>query len=186
MTALPTPGIYKVDPVHSNVDFVARHLIASKVRGNFTEFEGTITIGDSIENSSVVASVKAASITTGNEMRDGHLRTADFLEEEKYPTLDFKSTKITSKGGDDYEMVGDFTLHGVTKSLTFSLEYLGTGPSMTPGVSVVGFEAKSEFDRKDFNINFDGSLENGSLIVGNKIGIQLTVEAASEAPEATA
>lgn len=177
MTALPTPGIYKVDPVHSNVDFVARHLIASKVRGNFTEFEGTITIGDSIENSSVVASVKAASITTGNEMRDGHLRTADFLEEEKYPTLDFKSTKITSKGGDDYEMVGDFTLHGVTKSLTFSLEYLGTGPSMTPGVSVVGFEAKSEFDRKDFNINFDGSLENGSLIVGNKIGIQLTVEA---------
>jgi polyisoprenoid-binding protein YceI len=181
MTALPTPGIYKVDPVHSNVDFVARHLIASKVRGNFTEFEGTITIGDSIENSSVVASVKAASITTGNEMRDGHLRTADFLEEEKYPTLDFKSTKITSKGGDDYEMVGDFTLHGVTKSLTFSLEYLGTGPSMTPGVSVVGFEAKSEFDRKDFNINFDGSLENGSLIVGNKIGIQLTVEALLEA-----
>jgi len=181
MTALPTPGIYKVDPVHSNVDFVARHLIASKVRGNFTEFEGTITIGDSIENSSVVASVKAASITTGNEMRDGHLRTADFLEEEKYPTLDFKSTKITSKGGDDYEMVGDFTLHGVTKSLTFSLEYLGTGPSITPGVSVVGFEAKSEFDRKDFNINFDGSLENGSLIVGNKIGIQLTVEALLEA-----
>jgi polyisoprenoid-binding protein YceI len=181
MTALPTPGIYKVDPVHSNVDFVARHLIASKVRGNFTEFEGTITIGDSIENSSVVATVKAASITTGNEMRDGHLRTADFLEEEKYPTLDFKSTKITSKGGDDYEMVGDFTLHGVTKSLTFSLEYLGTGPSMTPGVSVVGFEAKSEFDRKDFNINFDGSLENGSLIVGNKIGIQLTVEALLEA-----
>jgi polyisoprenoid-binding protein YceI len=186
MTALPTPGVYKVDPLHSNVDFVARHLVASKVRGNFTEFEGTITIGDSIENSSVVASVKAASITTGNEMRDGHLKTADFLEEEKYPTLDFKSTKITSKGGDDYEMVGDFTLHGVTKSLTFSLEYLGTGPSMAPGVSVVGFEAKSEFDRKDFDINFEGSLENGSLIVGNKVGIQLTVEAHQEVPEASA
>jgi polyisoprenoid-binding protein YceI len=184
MSTLPTPGIYKVDQTHSNVDFVARHLVASKVRGNFTEFEGTITIGDSIENSSVVASVKAASITTGNEMRDGHLKTADFLEEEKYPTLDFKSTKIASKGGDDYEMVGDFTLHGVTKSLTFSLEYLGTGPSMAPGVNVVGFEAKSEFDRKDFNINFEGSLENGSLIVGNKVGIQLTVEAASEAPAA--
>jgi polyisoprenoid-binding protein YceI len=186
MTALPAPGIYKVDPLHSNVDFVARHLVASKVRGNFTEFEGTITIGDSIENSSVVASVKAASITTGNEMRDNHLKTADFLEEEKYPTLDFKSTKITSKGGDEYEMVGDFTLHGVTKPLTFSLEYLGTGPSMVPGVNVVGFEAKSEFDRKDFNINFEGSLENGSLVVGHKVGIQITVEAASEAPEATA
>lgn len=186
MSNLPTPGVYNIDPLHSNVDFVARHLVASKVRGNFTEFEGVITIGDSIENSSVVASVKASSITTGNEMRDGHLKTADFLEEEKYPTLDFKSTKITSKGGDDYEMVGDFTLHGVTKSLTFSLEYLGTGPSMQPGVSIVGFEAKSEFDRRDFNINFDSALENGSLVVGNKVGIGLTVEAALQTSEVSA
>jgi polyisoprenoid-binding protein YceI len=186
MSSLPTLGVYNIDALHSNVDFVARHLVASKVRGNFTEFAGVITIGDSIENSSVEATVQASSITTGNEMRDGHLKSADFMEQEKYPTLSFKSTKITSKGGDDYEMVGDFTLKGVTKSLTFSLEYLGTGPSMQPGVSIVGFEAKSEFDRRDFNINFDSALENGSLVVGNKVVIQLTVEAALQNADVSA
>jgi polyisoprenoid-binding protein YceI len=186
MSTLPTPGVYKIDPLHSNVDFIARHLVASKVRGSFTEFEGTITIGDSVENSSAEGTVQAASITTGNDMRDGHLRSADFLEQETYPTLTFKSTKITHKGGDDFELVGDLTIKGVTKSITFDLEYLGTGPSMQPGVTIVGFEAKSEFDRKDFGVNFDGSLENGSLVVGNKVGIQLTVEAALQSAEVSA
>jgi len=181
MSNLPTPGVYTVDPLHSNVDFVARHLVASKVRGHFAEFSGVLTIGDSIESSSVEATVQAASISTGNEMRDAHLKSADFLEQEKYPTLTLKSTKITSKGGDNYELVADLTMHGVTKSITFDLEYLGTGPSMAPGVSVVGFEAKGEFDRKDFDINFEGALENGSLVVGQKIVIQITVEA-SNAP----
>jgi polyisoprenoid-binding protein YceI len=177
MSTLPTPGVYTVDPLHSNVDFVARHLVASKVRGHFSEFEGTITIGDSIEASSVEATVQASSITTGNEMRDGHLKSADFLELEKFPTLSLKSTKITAKGGDDYELVADLTIHGVTKSVSFDLEYLGTGPSMQEGVSVAGFEAKGEFDRRDFAINFEGALENGSLVVGNKIVVQLAVEA---------
>ena len=135
MTTLPAPGVYTVDPTHSNLDFIARHLVASKVRGNFTEFSGTITIGDTIENSSVEATAQAASITTNNEMRDGHLKSADFLELEKYPTLTFKSTKITSKGGDDYEMVADLTIKDVTKSVTFDLEYLGTNPGMQPGVN---------------------------------------------------
>jgi polyisoprenoid-binding protein YceI len=177
MSALPTPGVYTVDPVHTNVDFIARHLVASKVRGNFREFEGTITIGDSIESSTVEATVQAASITTGNEMRDNHLKSADFIEQEKFPTLTLKSTSITSKGGDDYQLVADLTIHGVTKSLTFDLEFLGTGPSMAPGGSVVGFEAKGEFDRRDFGVNFEGALENGSLVVGNKIVVELTVEA---------
>ena len=123
------------------------------------------------------ATVQAASISTGNEMRDGHLQSADFLELEKYPTLTLKSTKVTSKGGDDYVLTADVTIHGVTKSIDFDLEYLGTGPSMQEGVSVVGFEAKGEFDRREFNINFEGALENGSLVVGNKVIIQLAVEA---------
>ena len=177
MSTLPTPGVYVVDPLHSNVDFVARHLVAAKVRGHFSEFEGTITIGDSIESSTVEATVQASSISTGNEMRDAHLQSADFLELEKFPTLTLKSTKITAKGGDDYVMTADLTIHGVTKSIDFDLEYLGTGPSMQEGVSVVGFEAKGEFDRREFNINFEGALENGSLVVGNKVIIQLAVEA---------
>jgi polyisoprenoid-binding protein YceI len=177
MSKLPAPGVYNVDPVHSTIGFVARHLVAAKVRGHFKEFEGVITIGDSIENSKVEATVQAASITTDNEMRDGHLKTADFLEIEKYPTLTLKSTKITSKGGDKYELAADLTIHGVTKPMIFELEYLGTGPSMAPGVDVSGFEAKGEFDRRDFGVNFEGALENGSLIVGNKVAIEIAIEA---------
>src|SRR5579863_10468236 len=88
--ALPVPGTYNVDPVHSTVGFVARHLVASKVRGRFTDFSGTITIGDSAESSTVEAVAQSASVTTDNEMRDGHLRTADFLEAETYPTLSLR------------------------------------------------------------------------------------------------
>src|ERR1039458_1253763 len=173
---LPAAGTYNIDAVHSTVGFVARHLVASKVRGRFTDFVGAITIGDTPESSSVDATVQAASITTDNEMRDAHLKSPDFLAFETYPTLTLKSTKISAKG-DDFEVVADLTVKGITKSVTFDLEYLGTGPSMTPGVSVTGFEARAEFDRRDFGINFSGTLENGSLVLGNKIAIELAIEA---------
>jgi polyisoprenoid-binding protein YceI len=177
MSNLPAPGVYDVDAVHSTAGFVARHLVAAKVRGNFTDFSGVITIGDSFENSSVEATVQTASITTNNEMRDGHLKSGDFLEEETYPTLTLKSTKITPKGGDNYVLTADLTIKGITKSVDFDLEYLGTGPSMTPGASVTGFEARAEIDRREFGVNFEGTLENGSLVVGNKIVLELAVEA---------
>jgi polyisoprenoid-binding protein YceI len=180
MSNLPAPGVYNVDPVHSTIGFVARHLV-SKVRGNFTDFTGAITIGESAEKSSVVASLKADSITTANDMRDGHLKSADFFETEKFPTWELKSTSITSKGGDNYELVADVTIKGVTKSVAFELEYLGTGPGMAPGVLVAGFEAKAEIDRRDFGVNFEGALENGSLVVGNKISLELAIESALQA-----
>ena len=173
---LPVAGTYNVDAVHSTVGFVARHLVASKVRGRFTDFSGVITIGDTPESSSVEATVQAASITTDNEMRDAHLKSPDFLEFETFPTLTLKSTSVTAKG-DDFEVVADLTIKGITRSITFDLEYLGTGPSMTPGVSVTGFEATAEFDRRDFGITFGSTLENGSLVVGNKIAIELAIEA---------
>jgi polyisoprenoid-binding protein YceI len=177
MSNLPTPGIYNVDAVHSSVSFISRHLVAAKVRGNFTEFSGVITIGETPAASSVTASVQANSITTANEMRDGHLKSPDFLDFDNHPTLDFKSTSIALKKGDDYEMVADVTVRGITKSVNFDLEFLGTGPSMAPGVNVAGFEARGEIDRRDFGITFEGTLENGSLIVGNKIVIELNIEA---------
>jgi polyisoprenoid-binding protein YceI len=173
---LPAPGVYTIDPVHSTVGFVARHLVASKVRGRFTDFTGTITIGATPETSSVQAVVQAASITTDNEMRDGHLKSADFLDLENSPTLTFKSTKVSAKG-DDFELVGDVTLRGITKPVVFSLEFLGSGPSMTPGATVTGFEARAEIDRRDFGVSFQGNLENGSLIVGNKIVLEFAIEA---------
>jgi polyisoprenoid-binding protein YceI len=176
MSDFPAPGVYTVDSVHSSVGFIARYLVATKVRGNFGDFSGSFTIGDSPETSSTEFTVQANSISTNNEMRDGHLKSADFLELEKYPTLDFKSTSLSAKG-DDFVLVGDLTIHGVTKSVTFALEYLGSGPGMAEGVTVAGFEARGEIDRRDFGVNFEGTLENGSLIVSNKIVVEITIAA---------
>ncbi len=176
---LPEAGVYTVDAVHSTVSFVARHLVAAKVRGRFTDFSGVISIGATPETSSVEAVVQAASITTDNDMRDGHLKSADFLDLENNPTLTLKSTKISPKG-ENYELVADLTLRGVTKSVTFTLEFLGAGPSMVPGANVAGFEARGEIDRRDFGVNFEGSLENGSLVVGNKIALEFAIEAAEQ------
>jgi polyisoprenoid-binding protein YceI len=173
------PGVYNVDPVHSNVDFIVRHLVAAKVRGHFEEFSGVVTIGESIEDSSVEATVQAASITTNNEMRDGHLKSADFLDLENHPTLTLKSTKITPKGGNDYAMQADLTIRGVTKSVTFDLEFLGAGPGVAEGSIAAGFEARTEIDRRDFNVAFEGVMENGTVVVGNKVIIELTVELGS-------
>ena len=103
-TGLPAAGVYNIDAVHSTVGFVARHLVASKVRGRFTDFSGAITIGDTAETSSVQATVQAASITTDNEMRDAHLKSPDFLEFETFPTLTLSSTKITSKSAEEFGM----------------------------------------------------------------------------------
>jgi len=180
MSNFPAAGVYTVDPVHSTLTFVARHLVVSKVRGRFAQFEGTITIGDTPETSSVVAVAQAASITTDNEMRDNHIRSNDFLAQETYPTLTFTSTSLTPKGGDSYELVGDLTIRDVTKSVTFAVEYLGTGPSTVPGGSTIGFEATAEIDRRDFNVNFEGALENGAVAVSHKIVLELSIEAASK------
>ncbi|MEO9180123.1 MAG: YceI family protein [Acidimicrobiales bacterium] len=174
-------GVYNVDAVHSTVGFIARHLVASKVRGRFTDFVGTVTIGETLETSSVQATVQAASITTDNEMRDAHLKSPDFLEFETFPTLSFTSTKISAKGADNFELIADLTVKGITKSVTFDLEFLGSGPSMAPGVTIAGFEARAEIDRRDFGVTFQGNLENGSLIVSNKIVLELSIEAAMQA-----
>lgn len=180
MSNLPAPGVYNVDPVHSNMTFVVRHLVASKVRGSFGEFTGVVTIGESAETSSVEGTVEAASVTTNNEMRDNHLKSADFLDQENHPKLILKSTKISPKSGDNYVMDADLTIRGITKSVQFDLEYLGSGPSMVPGVSIAGFEARGEIDRRDFNVSFQGTLENGSVVVSNKVVLELTVEAAKQ------
>lgn len=178
---LPAAGVYNVDAVHSTIGFTARHLVASKVRGRFTDFAGTIIIGETPETSSVQATVQAASITTDNESRDAHLKSPDFLELDNFPTLSFTSTKMTAKGAQDFELVADLTVKGITKSVTFDLEFLGSGPSMAPGVTVAGFEARTEIDRRDFGVTFQGNVENGNLIVSNKIVLELSIEAAKQA-----
>lgn len=178
--ALPPAGTYVVDPMHSSIGFVARHLMASKVRGSFTEFEGTIEIGDTPEASSVHATAQAKSIQTNQAQRDEHLRSNDFLEAEQFPTLSFVSKKITPKAEGHYDLVADVTVRGVTKEVVFDLELLGTGPGMVPGTTVVGFEATASIDRRDFGVSFNRALETGGFVVSNHVDIEITVEAATQ------
>jgi polyisoprenoid-binding protein YceI len=175
--ARPKAGTYVIDPAHTEVGFVARHLIGTKVRGRFTDVSGTFTVADNPEDSTLEAEVQAASIHTNQSMRDDHLRTNDFLDVANYPTLNLKSTALKYVGDDHWDLTADLTIRGVTKSVEFDLEFLGEGPSMQEGKTVVAFSATAEIDRRDFGVNFNHSLFDGSVVVGNKVVIELEVEA---------
>jgi polyisoprenoid-binding protein YceI len=174
---LPKTGTYVVDPAHAEIGFVARHLIGTKVRGRFTEFSGTFTVAENPEDSTLVAEAKAASIHTNQSMRDDHLRTNDFLDAETYPTLTLKSTSLKKVTDAEWKLTADLTIRDVTKSVVFDLEYLGEGPSMQEGKTVVAFSAEAEIDRRDFGVSFNHALLDGSVVVGNKIKIELEAEA---------
>ncbi len=173
----PTPGTWTVDPAHSEIGFVARHLIGSKVRGKFTEFEAELVIADPPEQSTVRATVQAKSIDTGVQMRDDHLRSNDFLAMEEHPTLTLASTGLRRVSDTQWEMDTDLTIRGVTKQVTFDLEYHGTGPGMQGG-EVAAFSASAEIDRRDFGVSFNSVLEGGGLAVGNKVKLEIDIEAA--------
>ena len=177
-TTLPKPGTYAVDPAHAEIGFVARHLVGTKVRGRFTEFSGTFTVAENPEDSTLEAEAKAASIHTNQSMRDDHLRTGDFLDAETYPNLTLKSTGLKKVSDSEWKLFTDLTIRGVTKPVEFDLEYLGEGASMQEGKSVVAFSASAEIDRRDFGVTFNHALLDGSVVVGNKVKIELEVEAA--------
>lgn len=174
--ALPelTAGTWAIDAAHSTVGFTVRHLVVSKVRGRFQNFGGTITVAAD-GTPSVDAEIDVASITTDNEQRDGHLKTGDFFEVEKYPTATFTSTSIKADGG-NFVLTGDFTLHGVTNSVDLELEFNGVNAGMGNG-PVAGFEAKAVINRRDFGITIDMPLEGGGAVVGDKITLNLEIEA---------
>jgi polyisoprenoid-binding protein YceI len=173
----PKVGTYVVDPAHTEVGFVARHLIGTKVRGRFTEASGTFTVAENPEDSTLEAVVQAASIHTNQEQRDDHLRTNDFLDVPNHPTLTLKSTGFAHADGNDWVMTADLTIRGVTQSVDFDLEYLGEGPSMQEGKTVVAFSATATIDRRDFGVSFNHALLDGSVVVGNKVVIEIEVEA---------
>ncbi len=173
----PKPGTYTVDPAHAEAGFVARHLIGTKVRGRFTEFSGTFTVAENPEDSTFEAEAKVASIDTNQSMRDDHLRTNDFFDAENYPTITIKSTGLTRITDSEWKLSTDLTIRGITKPVDFDLEYLGEGPSMQEGKTVVAFSATAEIDRRDFGVSFNHSLLDGSVVVGNKVKIELEAEA---------
>jgi polyisoprenoid-binding protein YceI len=168
-------GTWSIDPVHSEVGFSVRHMMVSKVRGRFTTFSAQIVTGEDPLHSSVTAEIDLASITTGNEQRDNHIRSADFFEVETYPTMTYRSTGVRL-AGDDYVLDGELTLKGVTKSVPLTLELNGFGPDPYGGTRA-GFTATGEINRKDFNVNFDAPMQNGGVVVSDKITLQLEIEA---------
>src|SRR6516164_6371864 len=177
IATLPKAGTYVIDPAHSEVGFIARHLVGTKVRGRFSEAQGTFTVAENPEESSLRASVEAASIDTNNAMRDDHLRTNDFLDVPNHPTISLTSVGLRREDDTRWVMTGELTIRGVTKPVDFHVEYLGEGPSMQEGKTVVAFEATAEIDRRDFGVSFNHSLLDGSVVVGNKVVIEIEVEA---------
>ena len=167
-------GTWAIDNVHSSISFSVRHLVVSKVRGTFGTFSGAVTVAED-GTPSVSAEIDVASVHTGNEQRDAHLRAADFFDVESYPTATFVSTSVTADG-DDYRLDGDFTLKGVTKPVSLALQFNGVNPGMGHG-AVAGFEASVVLNRKDFGIEIEMPLETGGAVVGDKVTITLEIEA---------
>lgn len=173
---IPAAGTYTLDPAHSTVEFVARHLMVSKVRGRFNDVQAEITIAEAPEQSHVEVTIATASVSTGEPKRDEHLRSADFFEAETYPTMTFRSTKVEPVRHDKWEVTGDLTIHGVTKPVVLEVEFNGAGP--TPwGTTAVGFSAFTELDREDWGLTWNAALETGGVVVSKRVRIELEVEA---------
>jgi len=168
-------GTWTIDPVHSEVGFSVRHMMVSKVRGKFRTFSGQIVTGADPVSSSVTAEIDMASIDTGNEQRDGHIRSADFFEVENYPTMTYRSTGVRDAGG-EYIVDGELTLKGVTRSVPLSLELNGFGPDPFGGTRA-GFTATAQINRRDFGVNFNAALETGGAVVADKVALHLEIEA---------
>ncbi len=172
----PDTGTWALDPAHTVVGFTARHLMAAKVRGTFKEFSGTVTIGETLGESSVEVTIDAASIDTGVEDRDNHLRSADFLDVESYPTLEFRSTAVREKG-DGYQVDGDLTIRGTTKPVTLDLAYLGIATDPW-GNDKAMFSAETRIEREEWGLTWNQALEAGGWLVGKKVTIEIEAQAA--------
>ncbi|WP_069386333.1 YceI family protein [Cellulosimicrobium cellulans] len=181
-TPLPaglTTGTYALDASHSHAAFTVRHAGISKVRGTLAITGGAITVGDDLESTSVTAELDAASVSTGDDNRDNHLRSADFWDAENKPTWAFTSTSVTADG-DDYVVAGDLTINGVTKPVELATEFAGTATDPF-GNPRAGFEATTQISRKEFGLTWNAALETGGVLVGDKITITLDVSAIKQA-----
>ncbi|MEV4809608.1 YceI family protein [Micromonospora avicenniae] len=177
---IPTPGTYALDAAHKRVGFVARHMMVSKVRGEFTEAAATITVAEDPMQSSVTATIQAASLHTGAADRDGHVRSGDFLDVEKFQTLEFRSTGVKSRHGNEFVLLGELTIRDVTRPVELHVEFEGVGRSPF-GQDIFGFSAKTEIDREDFGLTWNVAIESGGVLVGRKVKIEIEGEAVRQA-----
>ncbi|MEV5888296.1 YceI family protein [Nonomuraea fuscirosea] len=173
---IPAAGTYNLDVAHTSIGFVVKHMMVSKVRGRFEKFEGAVTIAENPLESTAELTIQTESITTGVADRDGHLRSDDFLSVEKFPTITFKSTRVTGHKGDEFTVVGDLTIRDVTKEVELTVEYGGAGTNPW-GQAVWGYTISTEFDREDFGLTWNQALETGGVLVGKKVKIEIEGEA---------
>jgi polyisoprenoid-binding protein YceI len=177
---IPVAGTYTLDAAHKRVGFVARHLMVSKVRGDFADATATIVVGEDPLQSSVTATIQTASVFTGQPDRDNHLRTSDFFEVAKYPTIEYRSTGIKSFEGNEFVLAGELTIKGVTKPVDLRVEFEGAGRSPY-GQDVFGFSATAEVEREDWGLTWNVALESGGVMVGKKVKIEIEGEAIRQA-----
>ncbi|WP_420112480.1 YceI family protein [Pseudactinotalea sp.] len=175
--SIPT-GTYDIDPVHSELGFTVRHTGIAKVRGRFNGVTGAVTVAEPFASSSVNVTIDAASVSTGNEQRDGHLTSPDFWDAASKPTWTFDSTSVEGEG-EEFVINGDLTINGVTKPVALDVEFngAGTGPD---GAERVGFSATTEISRKDYDLTWNVALEGGGLLVGDNVKIAIEVAAVKQ------
>jgi len=172
-----TVSVWKIDPVHSTAQFKVKHLMISNVKGEFTSVSGELEFDSAdLTRSKVTASIDAASISTRDAQRDAHLRSADFLDAEKFPKLTFVSTSVAKKSDSDFGVTGDLTIHGVTRKATFDFEEL-SAPQKDPwGNLRIGLSGTTKINRKDYGLNWNAALEAGGFMVGDDVTITLDVQ----------
>ncbi len=175
---VPTAGTWNVDASHSTVGFVARHLMVTKVRGSFTDYSIELVIADRPEDSTVAVTIQAASFSTGDATRDGHVISPDFLDAEGFPAITFNSTSV-KPAGDTWSVTGDLTIHGVTRPVVLDVEFGGVATDPWGGTRAF-FSATTEFDRNDFGITFNQPLASGGVLLGKTIKVELEVSAVAD------
>jgi polyisoprenoid-binding protein YceI len=179
--SIPPAGTYAIDPAHTSVEFVARHML-TKVRGRFRDFTGAVTVGDAPEDSGIEVEVDTASVTTGSEQRDEHLHSSDFFEVEKHPRMTFASTAFRPAGGTAFEVDGDLTIKGVTKPITLTGEFLGWGKDAW-GNDRLFAEARTRVNREDWGLLWNMAVELTGVLVARDVDLEIQVQAARAADE---
>jgi polyisoprenoid-binding protein YceI len=172
-----TTSTWNIDPAHSAAQFKVKHMMISNVKGEFTSLQGGFELDEqNVENSRIEAEIDAATINTREPQRDAHLKSADFFDVEKFPTLSFRSTKVSKKNSGELAVEGDLRIHGVTRPVTFSVEG-PSEPARDPwGNTRIGLSATTKINRKDFGLTWNAALETGGILVGDEVTITLDVQ----------
>ncbi|GMA52201.1 polyisoprenoid-binding protein [Alicyclobacillus contaminans] len=172
---------WAIDVAHSNIEFSVKHMMFSTVRGSFKQFDATVVADpEDLTSAEIEFTIDVASIDTGNNDRDVHLRSADFFDVEKFPKITFQATQIVKTGADQYDVTGDLTLHGVTRSETFKVTFEGQGKDPW-GNEKVGFSAQGKLNRSDYGLTWNAALETGGVLVSDQVKFELDIQAAKQA-----